>query len=196
MTRFAKMIVSFAVLIFFLSCSPKHKEYVLADIGLTLQIPASFKVLTAAQSDSLNKKGLKLMEDANHVSLDASQTKTLISAKKNESNYFTVTMTPYNVSKDGPYMESLNQANKLLYNTFREKIPDAKISTSTSRKTIGDREFKEFHLEILINGNRTMNVVLLSRYYQGFDLSISYVYMDDFTKTQMEDILQSSKFVY
>jgi hypothetical protein len=197
MTRYAITILSsFAILIFSLSCSQKRTEYVLSDIGLKLEIPSSFKVLTAAQNDALNKKGLKLVEDANHISLDASQTKTLISAKKNESNYITVTMTPYNVSQDGPYMESVKQVNNLIYNTFHSKIPDAKIDTSTSKKNIGDREFKEFHLAIPIKGQVTMNVIMFSKYYQGFDLTISYVYVDDVSKNQMEDILQSCKFVY
>lgn len=196
MTRYAKIIISFAVLIFSFSCSERHVQYVLSDIALTLEIPASFKVLNAEQMNALNKKGLKLVEDVNHMSVDSVQTKTLITARKNESNYFSVAITPYSVQTDGPYLETVKQVNDLLYNTLHNKIPDAKIDTIKSKKIIGGYEFKEFHMIIPIKEKITMHLFLLSKYYQGYDLGISYVYMDGVTKKQMETILESCKFAY
>jgi len=196
MTRYAKIIDSIAVLIFFCSCSERHVEYVLSDIALKLEIPASFKVLNAEQADDLNKKGLKILEDVNHKPIDASQTKTLITAGKNELNYFTVTIIPYDLHTGGSFMENVRQVDNLLYTTLRNKIPDATIDTVKSKKNIGGLEFKEFHMIVQIKGKITMHLFLLSRYYQGYHMGISYSYIDDITRKQMESILESCKFTY
>jgi hypothetical protein len=195
MTRYVKAILSsLAVLIASASFSQKPAEHFLSQIGLTLDIPSDFTVLDTAQNEAINQKGLKLIEDANHMSVDASQTKTLIAAKKNDLNYFNVTITPYNPKEDGSYTEAVKNVNNVLYKTFHEKLPDAKIDTVTNSKNIDGLEFSEFHVKIQLNEKMTMHLFMLAKYYKGYDLGIAYLYLDDVTKNQMEDILQGCKF--
>jgi len=96
MIRYTKLILtSLAVLIVSFTFSQKPVAYSFSEIGLTLSIPQDFKVMDAEQNEDVKQKGLKLMEDANHMSVDASQTKTLIAVKKNDLDYFNVSITAY-----------------------------------------------------------------------------------------------------
>ena len=195
MTRYAKTILtSLAVLITSFSFSQKPVEYFLSQVGLTLDIPSDFTVLDSNQNEALKQKGIKLTEDVNHMNIDASQTKTLIAAKKNDYNYFNVTITPYDLKEDGSYAEAVKQVNKIIYNTFHEQLPDAKIDTVSNTTIIDGLEFSEFHMKIPLNETVTMNLYGLSKYYKGYDLGIAYLYLDDETKNQMQGILQSCKF--
>lgn len=92
MTRYPKFILTLlAVLIVSFSFSQKPVVYFFSEVGLTLYIPPDFKVLDAKKNDALNKKGVKSMEEANHLSMDVSQLKTLIAVRKTNFDYFNVT---------------------------------------------------------------------------------------------------------
>jgi len=195
MTRYPKSILTIlAVLIVSFSFSQKPVVYFFSEVGLTLYIPPEFKVLDAEKNDALNKKGQKLMEESNHVSLDASQLKTLIAASKTNLDYFNVTIRPYDVKTEGSYLKASKEVNNMLYHTFHEKLPNAKIDTITNKKNIGGLEFTEFHMKIPVNEKMTLNMFALAKYYKGYDFGITYMYVDDVTKNQIQSIIQSCKF--
>jgi hypothetical protein len=197
MIRYVKSILlSISILISLFSFSQKPVVYYFSEVGLTLYIPPEFKVIDAEQNDALTKKGVKMMADANDISgADISQLKTLIAARKTNFDYFNVTLTAYNAKRDGPYPELTKQANNMLYHTFKEKLPNAKIDSATNtNKIVGGLVFTEFHLKILVNEKMTINMFVLAKYYKGYDFGITYMYVDDVTKTQMQSILQSCKF--
>jgi hypothetical protein len=172
----------------------KPVVYYFSEIGLTLYIPSEFKVLDAAKNEALNQKGQKAMEDASHVKVDVSATKTLIAARKSEKDYFNVTLTPFDPKKDGPIEESDDKVKNILFETFHNKIPNAKIDTASSVKIVGGKSFDEFRLKILIDQNTTMYMYLLSKLYKGYELAITYLYTDEPTKKQLAFTLDSFKF--
>src|SRR5450432_2949679 len=101
----------------------KPVVYYFSEIGLTLYIPSEFKVLDAAKNEAMNQKGQKAMEDANHVKVDVSATKTLIAARKSEKDYFNITITPFDPKKDGSIEEADAAVKDVLFKTFRSKMP-------------------------------------------------------------------------
>jgi hypothetical protein len=172
----------------------KPVVYYFSEIGLTMYIPSEFKVLDAAKNDALNHKGQKLMEDANHVKVDVSETKTLIAARKSEKDYFNVTLTPFDPKKDGSIEDADATVKNILFKTFQSKIPQAKIDTASGVRIVGGKSFDEFRMKILIDQNTTMYMYLLSKLYKGFDLGITYLYTDEPTKKQLAFTLDSFKF--
>jgi hypothetical protein len=194
-TRYAKTILTTHILLMAsFSFSQKPVVYFFSEVGLTLYIPSDFKVLDAEKNEANNQKGLKMLEESNHVSVDISQTKTLIAARKSIMDYYNVTITPYDLKKDGSYQAATKQVNDMVYKTFHEKLPNAKIDTATGVKNIGGLTFKEFRMKIQIDEKVTMSMGMLARYYKGYDLGMSYLYTDDITKGQIQSILQSCKF--
>jgi hypothetical protein len=195
MSRYAKAIFSFlAVLVISFSHAQKPVVYFFSEVGLTLYLPPEFKVLDAVQNETLNKKGVSAMSEANNMTIDASPLKTLIAARKSQFDYFNVTVTPYNENKEGPYEDASKQMNKILYTTFHEKLKNAQIDTITRIKTIDGLIFTEFSVKVPVNDKLTLNMFVLSKFYKGYDFGITYLYTDDVTRSQMQSILQSCKF--
>ena len=196
MSSYAKAIFSsFTILVFSFSHAQKPVVYFFSEVGLTLYLPPEFKVLDAVQNETLNKKGISEMSEANKMTIDASSLKTLIAARKSQSDYFNVTITPYNEIKEGPYYVASKEVNKILYNTFHENLKNSKIDTISNTKTIDGLVFTEFSLKMPVNDKLTMNMFVLSKFYKGYDFGITYLYTDDVTKSQIQSILQSCKFM-
>jgi hypothetical protein len=168
--------------------------YYFSEIGLTMYIPSDFNVIDAAKNEAITQKGQKLMEDANHMKLDVSETKTLIAARKSTKDYFNVTITPFDPKKDGSIDEFNANVNKILFKTFHSKLPEGKIDTASGVKIVGGKSFSEFRLKILIDQNTTMYLYLLSKLYKGYELGISYLYTDEPTKKQIASTLDRFKF--
>ena len=100
MSSYAKTILfSLTTLSFSFAHAQKPVVYFFSEVGLTLYIPPEFKVLDAVQNETLNKKGEKLMSEANNTTIDVSSLQTLIAVRKGQSDYFNVTITPYNEKK-------------------------------------------------------------------------------------------------
>jgi hypothetical protein len=172
----------------------KPVVYYFSEIGLTMYIPSDFNVIDAAKNETMNRNGQKLLEDANHVKVDVSETKSLIAARKSEKDYFNVTITPFDPKKDGSIDETNVKVNEILFTTFQSELPNAKIDSASGVKIVGGKSFSEFRMKILINQNTTMYMYLLSKLYKGYELGITYLYIDEPTKKQIASTLDSFKF--
>jgi hypothetical protein len=157
-------------------------KYSFPQVGWTMFLPAR------------TEKGKKTMEDANNIQADFSGLKTLISAMKNPTNYFSSTIQPYDPKKDGPYAKTNANVKGILYNTFKQKMPDGKIDTASSKLPIDGVTFERFYLRLTLNTKVLFNMVVLSRFYKGYDFGITYLYSDEGSKAELESILKTSKF--
>jgi hypothetical protein len=54
--------------------------------------------------------------------------------------------------------------------------------------------FDRFEMTIRINPLLTMQMLLYSKFYKGYDFGIAYVYMDKAVGKELEDIVQNAKF--
>jgi hypothetical protein len=170
--------------------------YTFKQVGWTIILPGDFKVMTQTEDSLKKQQGVKLMEDANDFKADVSQTKTLISATKNQGNLFNATVTPFNTKVDGDFSVSNQSVKQILYKTLKDKMPDAKIDTVTNTRTIDGISFDDFHISVSIMGSvkPLFHMFLLSKYYKGYDFGITYIYMNDEIKNQIEKIINTSKF--
>lgn len=157
-------------------------------------LPIDFIVVDSADDVARNERGKKAIEEANSIKADISQTRTLISATKSKYNYFNSTITPFNPEKDGDYEASKKSIKNIMFTAFLNKMPDAKIDSSTTETIIDGLIFDKFNINVLLDNGFRLNIFLLSKYYKGYDLGISYLYLDEKTKEQIEFILQSCEF--
>ncbi len=186
--------VFFSILYFAATAQTENRIYTFKQIGWTIQLPADFDVMDSIDNIAHMEKGLKAIEDATDVTADISKTITLISATKDKFNYFNATIEPFDDS-DGLSWESSNQTLKeVLYATFAEKMSDAAIDTISGKQIIDGVSFDRYHITISLDGKPIFNMLLLSKLYKGFDFGISYLYLDERTRLQIESMLEQSKF--
>ncbi len=178
------------------SCNLPRKEskvYTFKDVGWTMTLPAEFKTLDSTGIDNTNQRGKKLMEHSTGTKLDISSTQTLISAKKGNAT-FSATITPFDTAKDGGYTVAAKTVKDMLYKTFSDQMPGATLDSASEPKTVGGLEFDCFHVTASVKSKPLFTVFVLAKFYKGYDFGISYLYTDAVTKTQIDNILSSSKF--
>ena len=169
-------------------------KYSFAQVGWTMFLPASFKVVDSETSADLQQKGKKILEDANSINVDISSTRTLITARKNAVTTFNSTIRSYNPNKEGDYATANHQVKTSLYKALAAKSPNAKIDTSSSSLVIDGLAFDKFYLQLTLGARVLFHMVILSKYYKGYDWGITYLYNDDVSKAEIESILTNSKF--
>jgi hypothetical protein len=169
-------------------------KYSFPQVGWTMFLPASFKVLDSVKNAAMTEKGKKTMEDANNIKADFSGLITLISAMKNQTNYFNSTIRAYYPSKEGPYEKTNQVVKKVLYNTFLQKAPNAKLDTACGNLAIDGVIFERFYMRLTIGTRVVFHMVVLSKFYKGYDFGITYLYSDEQSKAEIESILKTSKF--
>jgi hypothetical protein len=170
-------------------------KYTFREVGWTLVLPADFKVVDSAENAVMAERAKRIIEEANDIKPDFFQTRILISATKNTNNYFSSTIEFFNAEKDGEFDISNQITKDILYKSFSRRIPDAKIDSISTSENVAGLSFEKFHLTITIKDKILFNLCILSKYYQGYDFSITYQYMDDKTKEQIETMLNNSKFI-
>lgn len=182
------------LLSFKISYAQQNTRFTFKEVGWTINLPSDFVIIDSLKNEKINEKGKKAMEESNNLQIDISQTKTLISATKDQFNYFNATITPYDVAKEGNYEEATIGVKAVLYKTFADKMPDAVIDSVSTTTVIDGLSFDKFQVVLKVDNKLLFTMVLLSKLYRNLDFGISYLFLDEVTKFEMERILQTSKF--
>jgi hypothetical protein len=172
--------------------SPPVKLF-LKEIGWTVTLPPCFNMLDSAEITSTQDRGKAMLEKANDVELNMSGLKTLASAKKG-FNYFDATINSFDPEEDGNYEEAIGEAAVATYRSMAENLPDATIDSVTTSQVIDGLRFEKFEMTIKISPQVTMTMIVLSKYYKGFDFGISYLYLDEGTRKDFEEMFDKSRF--
>lgn len=170
------------------------RTYTFKEVGWTVKLPAGFKELTAAEDAAKNQRGKEMMEDVADAKMDISEMKTLFAATKNTHNYINATITPYDLDKDGDWNASVEAVKELLYRTFEEKMPDAKLDSASSMVTIDGIQFDKFKVTVTLNNKMAFTMFMLAKFYKGYNFGITYLCLDDKTLRDVEAVLNGSKF--
>jgi hypothetical protein len=169
------------------------KRYTFKEIGWTFTLPVGFKELDSMANNKNIERGKKAFEESNDVVADVSELKTLFSAIKGTFQYISATLTPFDPKKDGDYLIANKEVKGITYNTLADQIPGAKLDSSSTKITIDGLGFDKFIIVVKIN-ELTMTMGIVSKLYKGYDFGISYMYMDEKTREQIEASISSSKF--
>ena len=179
-------------LILFSCSSQEARTFFFPEIGWTIGVPGGFKIIDSTANANLNAKGQKLLEDKNNMQYDASQTKTLFTGIKPPNNYLGSTLTRYDPQKDGDFGSAIHLLQQQTYNALTRA--DTKIDSSSSAFSLDGLPFTRLSYHISVNGKFLYDMEILLTLYKGYDFTISYLYMDDISKQQIESALAASKF--
>ena len=169
------------------------KRYTFKEIGWTITIPDEFTEMDQTESRKKVEQGKKLIEESNDIVADISALRTLFTATKNTFQYFSSTLEPFDSKKDGDYETASKKIKDLTFNTFEDKMPDAQLDSATESLTIDGLVFDKYIITVKLK-DLTMTMVLMSKLYKGYDFGISYLYLDEKTREQIEAAIRNSKF--
>jgi hypothetical protein len=186
-------LIFFILLIFFIKPLFAQQFYS-KQIGWTVSIPDSFISTNSHYNDSVQKEGKKILEQTNDIKIDDRNLKDLISISKGELNYFNATLRRYDLKKEGNYDIATEITNKMTYKALLSQLPDNRIDSMSKKDTIDGVIFSKFELTVFLEDNWVMTMVVMSKFYKGFDFGITYFYTDVITKEEIETMLYSSKF--
>ena len=164
------------------------------EIGWTITLPEGYNVLDSTVEAATLSRGKKAIEESNNLQFDVSDLKTLVSASKSQFNYFSSTITPFDALEDGDYQENNQEAKDIMFVTFTDQIPNAKIDSLSTSTIIDGLSFDKFQLKILLVNDITMTMIMLNRIHKNYDFGITYLYLDETTRGEIENMLFTSKF--
>ncbi len=172
----------------------KGEKFFCKEVGWTVVFPNGF-AFDSAFSEKMNRDGIKAIEETNHIKGDVSQTKLLFSVFKNKWNNINATITYFDSSTQGSYKTFRQGANELLYKTFLDGIPDSKVDSLNATVQYAGLLFDSFHVTVYKKGKLLFDSYLLSKFYNGYDFTVSYLYLDDQIRKEIESMLSNSKFL-
>lgn len=170
------------------------RPFTFNDIGWTIDLPEGFELLDSTSVAAKIAKGRQTVESTSNGTISTSETKPLIVAKKNESNYFISSLTPFDEGKDGSWTSTNREIRQIAFKTLVEKFPSAKYDSATSVIFIDSLPFSKF----LIVGKEDNGVIyksiMLGKLYKGYDFKITYMCVDGNIEKEIEEMLEQSKF--
>lgn len=176
------------------SAQPAGTAYYFKEVQWRIVLPSSFSITDSAVAKKYQDKGVALLEKSNDVKVGGlDEMKDLITANKNKFNYFNATIRRYNIAAEGDYTISSDSVKRMTYRSF-QNLPNTELDSASSIQVIDKLPFNKFTIHIAINKRPYMTMVLLAKLYKGYDFGITYLYLDDKTKQEIENMLAQSVF--
>jgi len=168
--------------------------YSSAEIGWTITIPENWKIISRAQSDKFEQKGLDVMEEMVDGEIDTSGLKNLLGFQKNQFNIFQSTSEPFELEYPGEWEENNALLKEFLYQTYANQG----IKVDSSETTIIKIDGLDFHSYKFIiynpQGEVILNQLLYGRWVNGLDFGVNINYNNEADKKEMLDAWLQSKF--
>jgi hypothetical protein len=191
-----KHIVIFSLILVFFSCkeSKKTKDYNFKEIGWTISVPLDFSILTSAESGQIRKAATQAVKEAYDSTYYDNTAKTLLSFKKDETNYFSAGIVPFHEPQDGEWFQSNRNKKELILDTYKSQNPEAKIDTSSTLELIDGLTFECFEVKMAFPDKLILTSRIYSRLINGFNFTISMAFIDETIGKELKSISLSSKF--
>jgi len=168
-------------------------QYVLGQIGWTFSLPPNFTILSATDIALVNARGKKAIEKVIGQSVDVSGTKTLVSAKKDNLNYFNCTVAAFDPAKDGNWNAANADIKRIVFDAFKKEMPGNTIDSATTQTTIDGVPFQKFTVNIVVRTSR-LTSILYSKLYRGYNLGITTTFADPRVGRDFEYMMEHSTF--
>ena len=171
-----------------------NRTYFFKQVGWTVQLPNDFNIEDSASFESKRREGIVILERSTNLNIGSVKTVTLISAEKNSENSFTATLVKATEPNEH-YWDSINNNTiRLFYKAMADQAPNLKLDSSRKITTIDGLQFKEFIIELKINGKLIIHSSALWKLYKHYTFSIAYMYNDELIGDKIKEMLSKSHF--
>ena len=189
-----KTFLSFILLLAaIVSNSQNNQECFFENIGWTITLPQDFTVYDFIDQ-SRNMQQASGMDDEYDETTDLFASQTMLLAIKDRFNYFNITITPFDPEEDGTWEATMQSWKLQAYKNMAKLVGFERLDTASSIGYIDGIAFSKFQVAVRLDDNTRFDMILLSRWYKGFDFCISYLNLNEESKKQIETMLFSSRF--
>jgi hypothetical protein len=169
------------------------KTFYSSDFKWTIGIPDGFDHVDPSEWEKLQGRGLKAVEDTYGQEV-VNQARTIFVFKSGNYNYLESNDQPYDVAVDGNYDESCKAVREIVYETFKNQIPNAKIDSASFIEKIDGLPFHALSVKIQFPNGMVMNAMLYSRLFNTREFSLNIMYTDEKAGKVMMDAWRNSRF--
>lgn len=145
-------------------------------------------------NESRNMQQASGMDEEYDETLDPFASQTMLVAIKDRFNYFNITISPFDPDEDGPWEANMQSWKSQAYRNMAKLVGFEKLDTASSFAYIDGIAFTKFQIAVRLDDKTRFDMVLLSRWYKGYDFCISYLNLNEESKKQIETMLFSSRF--
>ena len=159
----------------------------------TVNIPNNFVPINQDEWNKKITKGMIAIEKTFEQPVD-NQAVTIFAYKNGKFNVFEANWQPYDIEVDGNYLESCNEINKMIFQTFESQLPDAKFDSISSVQKISGLIFQRFDIVIDYPNGIKMNTISFSRLFDKKEFTMNITSVDEEIGQKMLDAFLNSKF--
>jgi hypothetical protein len=159
-----------------------------------ITIPENFELVKTDKMDQMQNRGENAIEETIGTEIE-NQATNIFFFKSGETNYFEANRQPYDPEIDGDYLEMCKVVNEVIYQTFREQMPDIRIDSTSYVQTIDGLDFQVFNTIITYPNNMTLHGYMFSRLFEGnSEFAVNIMYTDEKKGEQMLQAWENSTF--
>lgn len=169
------------------------KEYFFKPLKWKIIIPEGTKAVSNEEWNKLEEKGAAAIEKTFGEKIEDNAT-TLFVVKYDDLNYFEANQQPYDSISDPDYPAYFKGVNEVLYETFKDQIPNGKIDTSSSQELIAGLLFQKFRISIGLPNNMVIRLFMYSRPFGNKEFTVNIMYVDEEKGMMMMSAWKKSSF--
>ena len=145
--------------------------------GWTMKIPANFLVVSDADVKKINQKGKRMIEATIDQEIPLN-IKPIFNYRKDLMHYMEANYQPFDVVKDGSYLENSRAIYDVVYETFKREMPKATIDTLQEYETVDGLQFFRLKVKINLDAKFQLKMYMYNRLFGNKDLTVSFIYVD------------------
>lgn len=186
-------ILFFIFLSFHLSAQNSGSTFYSPDFKWKMEIPEGFEKVDNQEWARLQGRGEQALEKTVGQNI-INHSKTIFIVKSGNFNYIEANYQPFDPKTEGSYEESNNSVNNIVYKSFKENIPNAKITNTRSKEKINNLPFFKSTFEILMPNGMLMKMIMYSRLFGKRDFSVNVMFTDNKKGEEMLTAWKNSTF--
>lgn len=163
-------------------------------IGWTIKVLPDFKPLDSATSAKAIAKGKAMVEGTMKREVNMSHLTNLINVSKEKFNNLDANLTLSPSINEKNWQTVDDSSKTIFYKTFVNQMPNAKIDSLSSTKTIDGIRFKAFNVDIAISNDIAIHTCFMTTFHNEMYFAITYVYINDNYGKEILRMIDESKF--
>ena len=184
-----KIYFFFLIIISFTGCQNSGTEFYSEDFKWQVTIPKEY--INRQITEKTQEKGKKMIEEAYNQKISVVAI-PMFNFIKGRATGFQAQYTTLDSTKN--FLTEFNQANEIFQRTFKHQLPNSKLDTQNSTKTISGLEFQTFEMKIYTKNDSWTKFQNYSRMFGNKKLDLLLVFQDEKSENELLKALEKSTF--